>query len=167
MLEVSKVGGESRSHFLRHFQALILFKSKSGWERHLEVSLEKSQRCFNWKGNLGCFTCFFVDGVFFWMTEKPWDENHHEITSLDNCSSFFPSPFCRLRDTQGDTYDWWPNGWQFVWRLAVLKRRSPLNGFPGNPKRTIYLECFFCYNYNCICLLSVRVCSQQFQGLFF
>lgn len=34
-------------------------------ERHLEVSLEKSRRCFKWKGNLGCFTCFFVDGVFF------------------------------------------------------------------------------------------------------
>ena len=46
---------------LRHFQALILQKQ----ERHLEVSLEKSQRCFKWKGNLGCFTCFFVDVFFF------------------------------------------------------------------------------------------------------
>ena len=130
-----KLGGEVAPTFKPLF-----FKSKRDtWK----FPLHKVRGVSSGKETWDVLLVFLLMVFFFLMTEKTWDEHCHEITTLDNSSVFFPSPFCRLRDTQGDTYNWWPNGWQFVWRLAVLKRRSPLNGFPGNPKRTRYLECFF------------------------
>ena len=80
----------------------LFFKSKRDtWK----FPLKKVRGVSSGKETWDVLLVFLLMVFFFWMTEKPWDENRHEITSLDNFSSFFPLPFCRLRDTQGDTYN--------------------------------------------------------------
>ena len=51
-------------------------------------------------------------------------------------------------------------------KVGCLKEKIPFKWFPWKSKEDYIFGVFFCYNYNCICLLSVRVCNQclDFHG---